>query len=85
MSVGDDDAALVRNILQDRHSHEVKLVLEKFSITDNFYRYPGESSKIGIFDVSHPSGQLEVVPSGDIRNKCVLLPHQDRYVALSFQ
>ena len=32
-----NDVALVGNILQDRHSREVKLVLEKYSEVGNFY------------------------------------------------
>ena len=79
-----NDVALVRNILQDRHSREVKLVLEKYSEVGNFYTYPLDSIMLGIFEVAHLCGELEVVPSGDIKCKCLLLPHQLRYVAVSF-
>ena len=73
----------MRNILEDSPGN-VLFVVEKFIQTDDFYTYPVESRKIGIFKVSKLSGQLEVFHSSDVVNKCFLMPHRHYHVAVSF-
>ena len=53
------------------------IVFEKFGSMLNFFIYPVESSKLGIYKVRKLSQQLQVIPISDIEKKYVLLPCLD--------
>lgn len=65
---------LLRNILFDEATEEVYLVVLPFKCVKNFYNYPLESSKIGIFQVSDLSSHFSVEALKLFEKKYVALP-----------
>ena len=61
---------------------DVLLIYQKFCFQDDFYCYPLQSSKLGIFQVSHLSNEKLVGRLSDFKRKMVLLPFGNTFVAI---
>lgn len=68
---------VVRNIVQI--SDDVYLIVQRFRRYTNYYSYPLDSTRLGIFRLSYLSPTLETIPVHRIRSarKCVLVEVDD--------
>jgi len=73
---------LEANIVSDGHS--VSIIVQKFAITEAFFRKPLKSSDIGIYKVGKLSKHIEICMISDIQRKYALLPYHAsrKYVAV---
>ena len=74
----DNDVAVIRNILEKDGT--VFLVYQRFSRLEDFFTYPTQSSKIGIFLASELSSELFVGTLASFKVKNVMLPFRKGYV-----
>ena len=70
---------VVKNILSTSQGSQV--IFSEFLQTDSFFAYPFDSSRIGVFKVSHLSNELKIASSRDIQLKYALFPSSGKYVA----
>lgn len=70
--------ALVRNILA--MNNQTMFVFQMFCDVVDFFVYPTESSRFGIYKVSHLDSHMHVCRLSNFTNKMVLLPYSDCYV-----
>ncbi len=71
---------LVRNILLNPTDGEVFIVYEQFLVARAFYSYPLSSNALGIYQVTLPSGHMEVCHVREITEKYLLLPHEEYFI-----
>ena len=69
---------VVRNIILK--NNETLLVYQKFCNVQDFFSYPLQSIKIGIYLVSDLSNEMFVGSLSDFCSKNVMLPYKDAYV-----
>ena len=75
--------ALVRNILSQPNLQSNALILyQRFQKATNFFTYPLDSSKLGIFKVSDVRDRFDVAPVSSVACKCVLLPCREYFVVI---
>ena len=74
----DGSPALVENILTDDDS--IVLICQHFASASDAISYPLQSSRLGMYKVSHRMTDLVAVPLCSVTQKCVMLPLADSYV-----
>ena len=80
-----DGVAVVRNIVLFKNV--MYCVCNNFGNSVNFFDYPVESSKVGVFLLSDMNSGLSVVPANEIKCKVVAYPEPsalESYISMSF-
>ena len=75
-----DKVSLIRNIL--KKDKAIVFLYEPFSNASNFFKYPLDSSDLGIFKVSNLSGCFYTAYFKDITCKFVRFPHKKKFVVI---
>ena len=73
---------IVQNII--RSSFGIYIIHKLFSSYEPLFYYPADSTQLGIYRVSHLGNTLHMNGIDNVRYKCVLFPHKDKYAAIPF-
>ncbi|XP_067668227.1 uncharacterized protein [Haliotis asinina] len=76
-----DEVCIIRNLIL-QSDNEKTVIYEKFIDKKDFFTYPLSSSNIGVYKVSQLSRHLEITLLRNVKNKYVLLPKDNEYIAL---
>jgi len=74
----DGSPSLIKNILTDDDS--IVLICQHFATACDAFSYPLQSSRLGMYNVSHRMTDLVLLPLCSVAQKCVLLPLMEGYV-----
>jgi hypothetical protein len=80
ISIDSGDIVVIRNIVV-KHG-ETLLVYQQFNSYQSFFTYPLDSSRFGIYRVSHLRSEWCVAKLSDFRRKNVMLPFDEEYVVI---
>jgi len=73
--------SLINNIISN--GKKVLVIFEVYKKVESFFTYPLNSTSLGIFEISHPSGYLNMCDVQDIQEKYVRFPYKDNFVVIS--